>query len=186
MSLSIIVAKASNNAIGKDNALLWHLSDDLKRFKKLTMGHPIIMGRKTFESLPGVLPGRVHYVLTGNKDYKAPEGVLLFHDVKSLMESLPEGENFVIGGEHMYKALLPYAGALYITEVEKPFDGDAFFPDAGHALPYADTEPNQYDRHEPYAFGTVPAYPYVRFGRMGSFRYLQRDRPSCDAFIRFR
>lgn len=101
MSLSIIVAKASNNAIGKDNALLWHLSDDLKRFKKLTMGHPIIMGRKTFESLPGVLPGRVHYVLTGNKDYKAPEGVLLFHDVKSLMESLPEGENFVIGGEHM-------------------------------------------------------------------------------------
>lgn len=118
MSLSIIVAKASNNAIGKDNALLWHLSDDLKRFKKLTMGHPIIMGRKTFESLPGVLPGRVHYVLTGNKDYKAPEGVLLFHDVKSLMESLPEGENFVIGGEHMYKALLPYAGALYITEVE--------------------------------------------------------------------
>lgn len=129
MSLSIIVAKASNNAIGKDNALLWHLSDDLKRFKKLTMGHPIIMGRKTFESLPGVLPGRVHYVLTGNKDYKAPEGVLLFHDVKSLMESLPEGENFVIGGEHMYKALLPYAGALYITEVEKPFDGDAFFPE---------------------------------------------------------
>lgn len=90
MSLSIIVAKASNNAIGKDNALLWHLSDDLKRFKKLTMGHPIIMGRKTFESLPGVLPGRVHYVLTGNKDYKAPEGVLLFHDVKSLMESLPK------------------------------------------------------------------------------------------------
>ena len=57
---------------------------------------------------------------------------------------------------------------------------------AGHALPYADTEPDQYDRHEPYAFGTVPAYPYVRFGRMGSFRYLQRDRPSCDAFIRFR
>ena len=101
----------------------------VKRFKKLTMGHPIIMGRKTFESLPGVLPGRVHYVLTGNKDYKAPEGVLLFHDVKSLMESLPEGENFVIGGEHMYKALLPYAGALYITEVEKPFDGDAFFPE---------------------------------------------------------
>ena len=93
------------------------------------MGYPIIMGRKTFESLPGVLPGRVHYVLTGNKDYKAPEGVLLFHDVKSLMESLPEGENFVIGGEHMYKALLPYAGALYITEVEKPFDGDAFFPE---------------------------------------------------------
>ena len=74
MSLSIIVARARNGVIGKDNQLIWHLSDDLKRFKTLTMGHPIVMGRKTFESLPKVLPGRVHYVLTGNPDYKAPEG----------------------------------------------------------------------------------------------------------------
>ena len=66
MSLSIIVARARNGVIGKDNQLIWHLSDDLKRFKALTMGHPIVMGRKTFESLPKVRPGRVHYVLTGN------------------------------------------------------------------------------------------------------------------------
>ena len=89
MSLSIIVARARNGVIGKDNRLIWHLSDDLKRFKTLTMGHPIVMGRKTFESLPKVLPGRIHYVLTGNPDYKAPEGVLLFHDVKKLLAALP-------------------------------------------------------------------------------------------------
>ena len=129
MSLSIIVARSENGVIGKDNRLIWHLSDDLKQFKALTMGHPIIMGRKTFESLLKVLPGRVHYVLTGNKDYRAPEGVLLFHDVKSLLSALPEGENFVIGGEHMYRTLFPYADTLYITEVHKSCEGDAFFPD---------------------------------------------------------
>lgn len=128
MSLSIIVARARNGVIGKDNQLIWHLSDDLKRFKTLTMGHPIVMGRKTFESLPKVLPGRVHYVLTGNPDYKAPEGVLLFHDVKELLAALPAGESFVIGGEHMYRELLPYADTMYITEIEEDFEGDAYFP----------------------------------------------------------
>lgn len=129
MSLSIIVARARNGVIGKDNQLIWHLSDDLKRFKALTMGHPIIMGRKTFESLPKVLPGRVHYVLTGNPDYQAAEGVLLFHEVKELLAALPSGENFVIGGEHMYRELLPYADTMYITEIEEDFEGDAYFPD---------------------------------------------------------
>lgn len=128
MSLSIIVARARNGVIGKDNQLIWHLSDDLKRFKALTMGHPIVMGRKTFESLPKVLPGRVHYVLTGNPDYQVPEGVLLFHDVKKLLAALPAGESFVIGGEHMYRELLPYADTLYITEIEEDFEGDAYFP----------------------------------------------------------
>ena len=107
MSLSIIVARAENGVIGKDNRLIWHLSDDLKRFKSLTMGHAIIMGRKTFESLPKVLPGRVHYVLTGSRDYEAPEGVRLFHSVEEL----------------------PYADTLYITEIRKSYEGDAFFPE---------------------------------------------------------
>ncbi|MDY6083887.1 MAG: dihydrofolate reductase [Dialister sp.] len=131
MSLSIIVARAKNGAIGKNNQLLWHLSDDLKRFKALTMGHPIIMGRKTFESLPKVLPGRIHYVITTQKDFKAPEGVLVFHDMDSLLAALPTGENFVIGGAEMYEALLPHADTLYVTEVEKSYDGDRFFPDIG-------------------------------------------------------
>lgn len=129
MSLSVIVARARNGVIGKDNTLIWHLSDDLKRFKALTMGHPIIMGRKTFESLPKVLPGRTHYVLTGNRAYAAPEGVLLFHSPEELLAALPEGENFLIGGEHMYRALLPQADTLYITEIEEDFEGDAYFPE---------------------------------------------------------
>lgn len=129
MSLSIIVARAENGVIGKDNRLIWHLSDDLKRFKSLTMGHAIIMGRKTFESLPKVLPGRMHYVLTGSRDYEAPEGVRLFHSVEELLSALPEDENFVIGGEHMYREMLPYADTLYITEIRKSYEGDAFFPD---------------------------------------------------------
>ena len=128
MSLSIIVARARNGVIGRDNQLIWHLSDDLKHFKALTMGHPIVMGRKTFDSLPKVLPGRVHYVLTRNPDYKAPEGVLLFPDVKKLLAALPQGESFVIGGEHMYRELLPYADTMYITEIEEDFEGDAYFP----------------------------------------------------------
>ena len=129
MSLSLIVAKAKNGVIGKDNQLIWHLSDDLKRFKALTMGHPIIMGRKTFESLPKVLPGRTHYVLTGNRNYQVPEGVLLFHDAKALLAALPEGENFLIGGARMYEELLPYVDTLYITEIEKDYEGDAYFPE---------------------------------------------------------
>ena len=128
MSLSLIVAKAKNGVIGKDNQLIWHLSDDLKRFKALTMGHPIIMGRKTFESLPKVLPGRTHYVLTGNRNYKVPEGVLLFHDAKELLAALPEGENFLIGGARMYEEFLPCVDTLYITEIEKDYEGDAYFP----------------------------------------------------------
>ncbi len=107
MSLSIIVAVAANGVIGKDNQLIWHLSDDLKWFKKCTMGKPIIMGRKTFESLPRLLPGRTHFVLSRRKDYQVPDGVRLFHDVETLMENLPE---------------------VYMTRVGKAYDGDAFFP----------------------------------------------------------
>lgn len=153
MSLSLIVAKAKNNVIGKDNQLIWHLSDDLKRFKALTMGHPIIMGRKTFESLPKVLPGRTHYVLTGNPDYEVPEGVLLFHDVKELLAALPEGENFLIGGARMYEELFPYADTLYITEIEKDYEGDAYFPDFDKAA-WELTERIEGEGSIPHAFCT--------------------------------
>ena len=112
MSLSIIVAVASNGVIGGDNKLLWHLPDDLQWFKKCTMGRPIIMGRKTFESLPKVLPGRIHFVLSKNTGYKVPEGVKLFSDVDILLQSLPEGENFIIGGANIYKLLFDYWGYL--------------------------------------------------------------------------
>ena len=94
----------------------------------MTMGRSLVMGRKTFESLPGLLPGQIHYVLSKNPRYRVPEEVRLFSSVSELMKSLPEGENFVIGGAHIYQLFLPYAHRLYLTEVEKDFEGDAFFP----------------------------------------------------------
>lgn len=128
--LSIIVAVAKNNVIGKDNKLIWYLPEDLKRFKKLTTEHTIIMGRKTFESLGRVLPKRKHIILSHNKDYVVDnENVEVVHsidDIKKYIDS--EKENFVIGGAGIYKLLLPFAKKLYITKINEEFDGDVFFP----------------------------------------------------------
>lgn len=128
--LSIIVAKAKNNIIGKDNKLLWHLSDDLKRFKALTEGHTIIMGRKTFESLGRVLPNRKHIVFSNNPDFKVnDENVEVVHSLLQIQEYIEsEEEAFVIGGAMMYNFLMPYVSKMYVTEIEKEFEGDAFFP----------------------------------------------------------
>lgn len=128
MSLTIIAAVAKNGVIGRENRLIWHLADDLARFKRLTMGHAIIMGRKTFESLPKVLPGRIHYVLTGSKDYEAPEGVILCSSAEALLAALPEGDHFVIGGAAVYGLLLPFADKMELTEIGLDAEGDAYFP----------------------------------------------------------
>ena len=128
--LSIVVAKAKNNIIGKDNKLLWHLSDDLKRFKALTEGNTIIMGRKTFESLGKVLPNRKHIVFSNNPDFKVnDENVEVVHSLLQIQEYIEsEEEAFVIGGAMMYNFLMPYVSKMYVTEIEKEFEGDAFFP----------------------------------------------------------
>ena len=128
--LSIVVAKAKNNIIGKDNKLLWHLSDDLKRFRALTEGHEIIMGRKTFESLGRVLPNRKHIVFSNNPDFKVnDENVEVVHSLLQIQEYIEsEEEAFVIGGAMMYNFLMPYVSKMYVTEIEKVFEGDAFFP----------------------------------------------------------
>jgi dihydrofolate reductase len=127
--LTIIVAAAENDAIGKGNKLIWHLSDDLKHFKALTSGHHIIMGRKTFESFPKPLPNRTHVVITRQKDYKAPEGVLL---VNSLEEAINASKNdtqtFIIGGGQIYKQALAMADKIELTRVHENFEADTFFP----------------------------------------------------------
>lgn len=130
-SLSLIVAAAENNVIGKDNELIWHLSDDLKRFKKLTSGHHIIMGRKTFESFPKPLPNRTHIVITRQKEYKAPKGVIVVHSMKEAVSvaTLSDAEPFVIGGGEIYKQALPFATKIELTRVHHEFEGDAFFPE---------------------------------------------------------
>ena len=128
--LSIIVAKAKNNIIGKDNKMVWHLPEDLKHFKNLTTGHTIIMGRKTFESLGKPLPNRKHIIFSQNPDFKVnDENVEVVHSLLQIQD-LIEGkeEAFVIGGAMIYNFLMPYVKKMYVTEIEKEFDGDTFFP----------------------------------------------------------
>lgn len=133
MSFSIIAAIGKNRELGKNNQLIWHLPGDLKFFKKTTMGHPILMGRKTFESLPGLLPGRKHYVVS-KKEGISPSGERIIHvpDLKQFINrhnTSPE-EIFVIGGAKIYEQLLPYADKLYLTEIEaNDTEADAYFPD---------------------------------------------------------
>ena len=128
--LSIIVAKAKNNIIGKENKLLWYIPEDLKRFKKMTTGHTIIMGRKTFESLGRVLPDRKHVIFSRNPDYKVEdENVEIARSLLQIQEYIEsEEEHFVIGGAMIYNLLMPYVQKMYVTEVDKDFEGDAFFP----------------------------------------------------------
>jgi len=130
-TISIIVAVAENHAIGKDNKLLWHISDDLKRFKKLTTGHPVIMGKKTYESLPvRPLPGRMNIVLTDVPGEKI-EGCVMAYSIEEAIELCPEGEEecFVMGGGSVYRQFLPLSDRLYLTKVHRSFEADTFFPE---------------------------------------------------------
>lgn len=128
--LSIIVAKGKNNIIGNENKLVWSLPADLERFKKLTTGHVIIMGRKTFESLGRVLPNRKHIVFTQNPDFTVDnENVKIVHSMLEIKEYIDDNnENFVIGGAMIYSLLMPHVTKMYVTEINKDFEGDTFFP----------------------------------------------------------
>lgn len=128
-NISIIVATSQNYAIGKDNDLLWHISDDLKRFKALTSGHTVVMGRRTFDSLPKKpLPKRRNIVLTHDEDFSY-EGVDVAHTVQQVLNAAEgEEELFVIGGAAIYKQFLPFAQRLYVTWVYADFDADVYFP----------------------------------------------------------
>lgn len=128
--LTLIVAAAENNAIGKDNKLIWHLSDDLKRFKSLTNGHHIIMGRKTFESFPKPLPNRTHVVITRQKNYQVPEGVIVVNSFEEALDaSKKDAQPFVIGGGEIYKQGMVVAHKIELTRVHATFEADTFFPE---------------------------------------------------------
>jgi len=128
MKISIIVAMASNRAIGKNNKMPWHLSADLKKFKKITMGYPILMGRKTFESIGHPLPGRSNIIVSYNTAYQQ-NGCQVFNTLEKAITALQEyNEIFVIGGASIYESMLPKAHYLYLTQIHKKFEGDTFFP----------------------------------------------------------
>ena len=129
MKLSIIVAVAENNVIGKENQLIWHLPADLKRLKTLTMGHYLIMGRKTFESLGRPLPGRPHIVISRNSDLKL-EGVTVTSSLDHAIElASSDSEAFIFGGAEIYRQAMERVSTIYLTRVHSHFEGDAFFPE---------------------------------------------------------
>ena len=149
----MIAAVAENNALGKNNELVWHLPNDFKRFKALTTGHHIIMGRKTFESFPKPLPNRTHVVVTRNNDYN-PGGCIVVDSIEKAIAVCPENETtYIIGGGEIYNLGLPFADQLEITKVHHSFDADAFFPEINSdEWKEIETEFNPIDDKHQYAF----------------------------------
>jgi len=152
--ISIIVAIANNNVIGKDNKLIWHIPEDLKRFKRITDGHTMVMGAATFKSLGKVLPNRKHIVLCkGVKLDVKDNDVILLEDMEDLNKYIKEDEEvFIIGGGTIYKLFMPKADRLYITKINQDFEGDTFFPEIDENIwkvigrkPGLKNEENPYD-----------------------------------------
>lgn len=130
--LNMVVAVGKNNAIGKDNKLLWHLPNDLKHFKSITEGHVIIMGRKTFQSLPKMLPNRIHFILTRDTDlWLDLEQAVAFNSIENMMKLVNDTkeEFYVIGGGQIYREFLPYTDRIYLTEVDIGVEADTYFPE---------------------------------------------------------
>ena len=126
--VSLIAAVAANGVIGRDGALPWHLPEDLKRFKALTLGHHIVMGRKTYESIGRLLPGRTTVIVTRQRDYAVPGAIVATSLEDAIARCAGDDEVFVIGGAEIYRAALPIADRMYLTLVQAPFEGDTKFP----------------------------------------------------------
>lgn len=127
-NLSIIAAMSENGVIGRDNRLPWRMPADLAHFKRLTMGKPILMGRRTWESLPGLLPHRTHVIVTRNADYRVA-GAHVVHSIEEALERFGDvDELMVVGGENLYRQTLPLAARMYLTLVHAHIEGDAHFP----------------------------------------------------------
>jgi dihydrofolate reductase len=154
----LIVARASNGVIGRDGALPWHLPADLRRFKQLTTGAPMIMGRKTFDSLPGLLPDRRHIVLTSNPDW-AEDGAEVVHSVEAALRTANAPRVSVIGGAEIYALFLPHADRIEMTDVHGSFIGDTVFPDMDLEIWH------EVARVPHLVEGNRPAYDFVTFQR---------------------
>jgi len=161
MSLFLIYARAANGAIGKEGRLPWHLPADLKRFKSLTMGSPMIMGRKTFESLPGLLPGRRHIVLTRKERWDST-GAEIARDVDEALDLARNTDDpvAVIGGAAIFDVFMPLADRIELTEIHREFDGDVFMPPLGPD--WKETAREDFE-----AEGDRPAYSFLTYTRNG-------------------
>ena len=157
-NISAIAAMADNRIIGKNNQLPWHLPADLKHFKALTTGHPILMGRKTFESIGRPLPNRVNIILTRNPNYTAT-GCIIVTSIEAALNA--HNELFVIGGADVYRECLPHVQHLYLTIVHHHFDGDTYFPE----LNMHEWQESSRIRHEPDAENAY-AYSFITLQRL--------------------
>jgi len=151
--ISIIVAMAENRVIGNDNSLPWHLPADLKHFKAMTLGKPIIMGRKTWESLPGKLPGRIHIVVTSNPEYQA-DGCTVVNSLQGALNAAGDvPEVMIVGGGMLYAQALPLADRVYLTIVEIAVNGDTSFPEFDQSQwQELEHERHSSDERNPYAY----------------------------------
>ena len=159
--LTIIVAIANENVIGKDNKLIWNLPEDLKRFKEITTGHKIIMGRKTFESLGRVLPNRKHIILCNDMEMDIEnENIEILDDISKLDKYINSDEEcFVIGGATIYKLLMPYTSKMYITKINESFEGDVYFPEIKEEWKEISREKGLQNEENPYDYEYIT---YVR------------------------
>ena len=149
--LSLIVAMAKNRVIGADNTIPWHLPNELKLFKSLTMGNPIVMGRKTYESIGRLLPGRTTVIVTRQKDY-AIEGAIVAHSISEAIAACKGADEiFVIGGADLFRETLPLADRLYLTTVDAEPEGDTFMPDFD-AGEWHETSAQAFDKDEKHAY----------------------------------
>ena len=156
MRISIIVAMDANGVIGRDNALPWRLPEDLRRFKQITMGHPLVMGRRTYESIGRPLPGRKNIVITRRSDFH-PEGVVVAHSLDEALALAEHEEVFIAGGGDIYRQALPLAHRMYVTAVEGTHEGDTFFPPFNSA----DWEMTADEPHEGFRFRVYERRPGV-------------------------
>lgn len=158
MNLAIVVAKASNNVIGNNNQLIWHLPADLKHFKEITSGHPIIMGRKTYESIGRPLPNRRNIIISRNKKLRI-EGCEVVNSLEDALKLVSEEKSvFIIGGANIYQQSMFLANTLYVTEVHQNFEGDAFFPEIDKNI-WKETERHN---HKPDEKNTIP-YSFITY-----------------------
>ena len=146
MKITLVAAIASNNVIGKENSLPWNIPEDLKRFKQMTSGHTILMGRKTFDSIGRPLPNRQNIVMTKDENFEK-EGIKVINDFDEALELIKESNEdiFVIGGSKIYELFEPVANSLAITRILKDFEGDAFFPDINWDLWQIEKEEKFFD-----------------------------------------